>query len=49
MDDLAITMQRSVPPVGERPHQPISLCFPQQEFGKKTVTNSANARSFQAK
>ena len=38
-------MQWSVPPIGERPHQPISFRFPQQEFGQKTVTK----RSFQAK
>ena len=39
MGDLAITIQWSVPPIGERPHQPISFHFPQREFGKKTVTN----------
>ena len=38
-------MQWYVPPIGERPHQPISFRFPQREFGQKTVTK----RSFQAK
>ena len=38
-------MQSSVPPIGVRPHQPISFRFPQREFGQKTVTK----RSFQAK
>ena len=45
MDDLAITMQWSVPPIRERRHQPISFHFPQREFGQKTVTR----RSFQDK
>ena len=45
--DLATTMQWSVPPIGERPHQPISFRFPQREFDQKTVTNCK--RSFQAK
>ena len=29
--DLAITMQWSVLPIGERPHQPISFRFPQRD------------------
>jgi len=31
-------MEWSVPPIGERPHQPITFHFPQREFGQKTVT-----------
>jgi len=38
-------MEWSVPPIGGRPHQPITFHFPQQEFGQKTVIK----HSFQAK
>jgi len=44
-DELARTMEWFVPPIGERPNQPITFYFPQREFGQKTVTK----RSFQAK
>ena len=44
MGDLAITMQWSVPPIGERPHQPISFRFPQRELGKKLDSDHATSR-----
>ena len=41
-------MQWSVPPIGERPHQPISFRFPQREFGKKLDSDHATSRGKRA-